>query len=278
MTTSTAAAAHPNGLAQAITGRRCVSYSQVSGYQRCSRQFQYRYVDHLVPECVPSSLAFGSAIHTAVQAQFEARMSGSKSPGIKGLLEAFQGGWRETIGDVPVRYNKDQDENSVRELADRMLRAFLAHGISKPRGEIIGIEEPILASIDPDLPDVLARIDLVTVTKSHVSVVDFKTAKYRWNGSKIIESKPQLALYGELAAPIAQDYRLPVRLHFAVLTKAKATAVNVDTLADDPDDLDRIKEAFGQAWHGIQAGVFVANPSPMNCTTCPYKTTCGVWR
>ena len=44
-----------------------ISYSSVKTYQTCPRKFAFKYIEQVPEEFKPSSLAFGSAFHTAVE-------------------------------------------------------------------------------------------------------------------------------------------------------------------------------------------------------------------
>ena len=38
--------------------------------------------------------------------------------------------------------------------------------------------------------------------------------------------------------------------------------------------IQSIRQQIGQVWAAIQAGNFYPAPSPMNCSTCPYRSRC----
>ena len=81
--------------------------------------------------------------------------------------------------------------------------------------------------LDNDLPDLLAKVDLVTMTDGALHVIDFKTSRSRWSEEKARESGEQLLLYAQIVNGMSQRLNLPVKLHFAVLTKAKKPAVQL---------------------------------------------------
>lgn len=87
-------------------------------------------------------------------------------------------------------------------------------------------------SLDPDLPDLLAKVDLVTQTDGSLHVIDFKTSRGRWNEQKAEESGEQLILYGVTVAGMSVSMGLPVKLHFAVLTKHKTPRVQILPVSD----------------------------------------------
>jgi hypothetical protein len=194
------------------------------------------------------------------------------------LLLAYQAAWRRTVQDagedVPVKYGAKEDEASVQSLAQRTIAAFLASPLATPKGSVLGIEEELRIVLHPDLPDVLARVDLVTMSDTAVYVTDFKTSRSRWNEAKALESSDQLVLYGVSTANMAAQMHLPVKLAFAVLTKAKTPVVQILPVPTDASRIAALTESALQTWSAIVAGNFYPNPGPMNCATCPYQSRC----
>lgn len=202
------------------------------------------------------------------------------------LLSAYHDSWRRQLekareqagADVPVQFSKNQDADTLHELAARMLTAFLASPLANPKGVIVGIEEELRVVLDPELPDLLAKVDLVTQTDGSLHVVDFKTSRSRWNDEKAKESADQLVLYAATVEKMSKSLGLPVRLHFAVLTKHKTPVVQQLPVATDPSRVQMLRESVGQVWQAIQSRNFYPSPSPMNCTTCPFRSRCPVFR
>jgi CRISPR/Cas system-associated exonuclease Cas4 (RecB family) len=270
----------PNRLAQDITGRPYLSHSQLSLMRSCPARFCHRYVEKAPADFVASSLLLGGAIHHALEMHYRARLEGL-SIGLDALLSAFADGWKrqqEDAGqDVPIRFNKGEDRSTLDALARSMIFTFLASPIASPRGEILGVEEELRVVLDPDLPDIIARVDLVTQTEDGLHVVDFKTSRSRWNQEKAIESADQLVLYGATVERMRQHLGLPVKLHFAILTKARTPIVQVLDIPADSGRLATMRQTVAQLWEAIQTGNFYPSPSPMACTTCPYRSRCSVF-
>jgi CRISPR/Cas system-associated exonuclease Cas4 (RecB family) len=179
--------------------------------------------------------------------------------------------------DVPVRFNKNQDIDTLHALAGRMITAFLASALANPKGVILGIEEELRVVLDPALPDVLAKVDLVTQTDGTLHVIDFKTSRSRWTDEKAREGGDQLVLYAATVEKMAHAMGLPVKLHFAVLTKHKTPQVQLLPVATDVGRVAMLREGVAQVWQAIQSGNFYPSPSPMNCSTCPFKSKCPVF-
>jgi len=270
----------PNQLAEQITGRTYLSHSQLSTMRSCPRKFAFLYVEKASADFIPSSLIFGGAIHSALELYFRARLEGLEvSNGA--LLSAYHDGWkrqqRNAGEDIPVRFNKDQDDNSLHSLADRIIASFLASPLASPKGTILGVEEELRVQLDPELPDLLAKVDLVTQTDGCLHVVDFKTSRSRWNEQKAEESGEQLLLYGVTVAGMSRYLGAAVKLHFAIITKAKNPVVQLIPVPTNPERIDALKQSVAAVWSAILAGNFYPSPSPQNCTTCPYRSRCPVF-
>jgi len=54
--------------------------------------------------------------------------------------------------------------------------------------------------------------------------------------------------------------------------------VDVYTLKSAADDRGRLREGFLEAWHAVQAGVFVPSLSFINCPLARIRGAGGVWR
>lgn len=263
--------------AQALTGRPYLSHTQLSTYRSCPRKFAFLYVEKTNPDFQPSALLFGSALHTAMEHHYRARLEGQTvTPGE--LFHAFVGSWNDEVEAraVPIRFNKGEDFGSIREMAQRMIAAFLESPISRPAGRIVAIEERFRVALDNDLPDILAKVDLVTQTTNPGSealhVVDLKTSRSRWNEVRVAESAEQLLLYGQTVRSVSEG--LPIKLHFAVITKAKTPVVQVLDVPSEEPRLDLVRANVGQVWQSARQGNFYPNPSPLSCSTCPFKSKC----
>jgi putative RecB family exonuclease len=255
--------------------RDYISYSAVNTFQRCPLQYFFRYVAGLPEEFVSASLVFGRAMHAAVQFHFEQLLMKSEAPGLDVLLDVFQRAWKETaVGQV--RYGIGEDYNALCKLADRMLWTFLESGFAYPEGTIIGVEEELRGTLSPGLPDLLARVDLIVETADALIVDDFKTARRAWGQDEIFTASTQLLLYSKLVHRLADGK--PIQLQYSVLTKTKAPELNVHPISSAPEEVERTKTMVERVWAAIQAGHFYPNPSPMHCSTCPYRRACQRWR
>ena len=201
----TTVATHPNSVAEKLTGRSYVSFSALSTYRQCPLRYAFRYIEGRPEEVVPSSLVFGGAIHAAIEQHFNELMAGSSAPSLDTLLAAFWDSWRGAGEEATIQFAKSEDLGTVTQLAQRVLAAFQQSDAAEAEGRILGVEEELRGELVPGVPDLLARIDLLTMTDEALVVTDFKTARSRWSSDHADEAGEQLLLYGELARRLTPD-------------------------------------------------------------------------
>jgi putative RecB family exonuclease len=261
-----------------VVGRKrdYISHSAIATYQQCPLRYRFKYIDGLPETVVSSALIFGGAIHSALEFHFTERLCGNEPPSLDQLLDVFQEAWRgRTVEHQDIRFGKGEDHNSLSALADRMLTAFRESPAVTSEDTVIGIEEELRGELIPGVPDLLARIDLLTTTSDALVITDFKTARSRWSQGQAENSSSQLLLYSELARRLMPDRE--VRLRFLVLTKTKKPTVESFDVDVSQHRVHRITKAVEHTWRAIEAGHFYPAPSPMNCPTCPFRSECNAW-
>jgi RecB family exonuclease len=264
----------PRVMAEKSSRRDYLSFSAVSLFAACPLRFYFRYIAGLSEDALTASLMFGAAFHAGVEWHFRELLIGRPGPDIDALLAVFWDTWHARAA-TTIRFTKGEDINTVGQLADRMFAAFQKSAFARPNGTIIGIEEELRGELIPGLPDLLARVDLLVDSGDALELTDFKTSRTRWDADDITDSASQLLLYHELAKNLA-DGR-PLRLRFAVLTKAKSPELSLFPVEADEHQIERTKQVVYQVWRAIQSGHFYPSPSPIHCPTCPYRAPCRAW-
>lgn len=268
-----------NQRALELTGRPYLSFSQIYLMRACPKKFFAHYVAHARPAFIPASLIFGSAVHSAAETHFRAMLAGV-TLGAGDLHQAFRVAWKGQMAasdELPIQYGKDQDESKLDDLGKRMIDAFLASPAAQPAGTLLGIEEEFLITIDPALPDILAKVDLVYESAGAIMVRDFKTSRSKWNQEKATESADQIILYGRMLRDLSRGMEKPMEGEFVVLTKAKAPQVQVLPVPVTAEGIRRTQESIATTWQAVLAANFYPAPSPMNCATCQYRSHCPVF-
>ena len=270
---STTLTTHPNDLIESMTGRRHLSWSQLQSFRRCPRQWHYSHVEHAEPEFVSVALLLGSGFHAAAQHYYEQRLAGGTTD-IDTLKDVFTTTWsaESTERDREVKYGKDDDQDTLADLARRMFESFLASDLANLPGDLIAIEETVKGTIHSEMPDLMARIDVAWVDDAGTHLMDLKTARSRWSNRTAQDNAEQLLLYHRLVRDLDPDQDL--QLHFGVVTKAKTPAVQNLDLEVDEGRVERSIDLMLPVWNAMQAGVDYANPNPMNCSGCGFRGRC----
>ena len=255
-----------------------ISFSSIKTYQTCPRKFAYRYLENVPEEFKPSSLAFGSAFHIAVERVQEARMQGLGVPALHEIMTAFDTAWsNETIG-TDVQFCKEEDAQSLRELAERMLAAYSEYAALETTlptpSQIISIEHSNRFRLLVHVPPIESRIDLLELHGTDLVVSDLKTSRSRWNDTKVQESIPQLVLYATGLLPLMRELGANLIVtKFVIVTKAVKPKVQILQPQCSQEDVVRLKENIAETWSAIQTGLFVKRES-WQCSQCQFKHRC----
>ncbi len=267
----------PTQLALELTGRNYLSHSAITTFMKCPLRFQFSYRQDLPREFVSSSLIFGASIHAAIELHYRELFEGQPSPSHEALMERYEQAWQKEAT-LPVRFGKTETQDSLKDLAARMLKAFQDSELSKLDSQLLGVEEEVRGRIIPGCPDILGRLDLMLLAKDRLRIIDFKTSRSAWNEDQMQASAPQLLLYCELVKPLAQEFGdLPVSIEWIILTKTKSPSVTLHSLSPDPVAIHRIKRTVRSVWSAIKTGHTYPVPSSMNCSSCPFQNACRQW-
>ncbi len=254
-----------------------LSFSSIKMYQACPQRFAFKYVDRLSEEFTPSYFAFGGAFHRAVERIHEAMIAGASVPELDCLLDAYDRAWLELLTERPsVKFSKNEDSGTLRQMAARMLSAFREHTLASPcsGSQIIAIEESVRFCLLADVPPIEMRVDLLELNGRDLIVSDLKTTKSRWNEAKLAQGLPQLILYAHGLMPVLRELgaaRIVPR--FVAVTKAKKPVVQVLQPNATQGDADALKLTIGDTWQRIAKAEFQPRRG-WHCALCPYQTRC----
>ena len=255
-----------------------ISFSSLKTYQTCPRKFAFKYIDQVPEEFKPSSLAFGSAFHSAVERVQEARLQGTKLPGVEDLLAVFDAAWSRETKEQDVQFCKEEDATSLRDLASRMLDAYSAYASLEATlpetAQVISIEHANRFRLLAEVPAIESHIDLLELQGTNLVVTDLKSSRSRWNDAKVQESIPQLVLYASGLLPLMRELgATKIVTKFVVVTKAVKPKVQVLQPQASQDDVVRLRASVSETWSAIQTGLFVKRESWV-CGQCPFKGRC----
>ena len=261
----------PAAIAESLTGRSYLSWSQVQSYQMCPRAFEFIYVLNTAPAFVPSSLLFGSAMHEAFAKVHEAELEGLPTPACDELAARVTNLLSASL--LPVKYSKTETPESLELLSQRMVTAFLAAPAASSPGVPVCIEDRTTGIIDAQIPPIEGKVDYVRLTNDGLVLRDYKTAKSRWNPDKVEEAAPQLRLYATLLDRELEVYGPVQQLEFVVVTKAVKPTVTLHQVARKQESVQACIDQIGAVWDGIRKSVFPTRPG-WPCKSCPFASKC----
>ena len=231
-----------------------MSFSGLYEYTMCPLKFKYNKIDKLIPEFTPATLAFGSGVHSALEAYYKNIQAGKKILDLPVLVNIV----RNSLENDTIRFDKE----SKQELIDKSA-VMLEKAIQMPVGNIIGTEVPVEIEIDSGFK-VIGRIDLLSEESGDLVVTDFKTACKK-PSEKDVNSNLQLTTYSN----VYPDAKLRIR----ALTKTKNPDC-VDIYTDRSDaERTRVKKMFAAVKGSIEANSFFPNEG-WQCAGCQYQYQC----
>jgi len=246
---SVVAPASSNGHGQ--PGEVVLSFSGITSYLDCPRQYWYRHVQHL-PVIQNAEAVHGVILHEVLRRAGELRQRGEAvtKSGLKAIHDAV---W--SVTNFPdARRAPAFKRNGATEL-----EAYRARGgfDAVP----VYVEQPFDAAVDGwKLRGVIDRVDR---TEAGWRIIDYKSGRPVARRRRDL----QVALYA-LGAAAALSLE-PVELEVVYLASGESIRVEkVAALVRDSAD-----EGAGVA-AGIRAGSFEAKPERRRCRLCPYRLAC----
>ena len=113
-------------------------------------------------------------------------------PALDEIMTAFDTAWsNETIG-ADILFCKEVDEVSLHQLAQKMLAVHAEYAALESTlpdtSQVISVEHSNRFRLSADVPPVESRIDLMELQGTDLVVSDLKSARSRWNETKVQES------------------------------------------------------------------------------------------
>jgi DNA helicase-2/ATP-dependent DNA helicase PcrA len=236
-----------------------LSYGQVNDYTECPARYRFAHLIRL-PTAPSHHLVVGKALHAAVQAYHRAQME-DRPMSREALHVELDRHW-ESIGFV-TRAHEDARLASARAALDRFWDEQQAD--SAP---VIGVEQEFAFRFGADR--VRGRMDRVDqAADGTVTVVDYKSGDVQDPATAARRARESLQLAIYALAWEAEHGRPPddLALHFL-------ESGLVGHSQPTPARLEKARNLIAAAAAGIRAGAFEANPGPMRCGGCPFRTIC----
>lgn len=237
-----------------------LSYYPVDDYLTCP--FKYKIAHHLELKPPPNqSLAYGNAVHGAIQAFHRARMDGQPF-GPEDMAAAFKAAWSSAGFDSP------EHEQQRFEFGLGSLRAFMAEEDASGRTPW-RIESRFDAPIDAQTR-VVGRMDRVDrEPDGSVCISDYKTSNKddQKKADEEVRKSLQLGIYA--LAYEAETGKPPDLLELRFTEHGLRASLKPDAAYMEAKRQDVLRAAAG-----MRAGDFTATPEMMACKQCSYAGIC----
>lgn len=251
-----------------------LSWSRIRSYLTCSLSYFFRYISKEKPEFTPGPLAFGSAIHLAMETALVQRMAG-EVPDLDQMVRVFGGALDESEAEAPIRWSEKETRDTVTTQARGMLAVWLEH----PRpGRIIGVEESFDIEVAPWLR-LTGRVDVIEESEdgNFLLLTDLKSSRSAWGDEQVLQGQDQLLLYRDGLRPLIESIGKPVKLAWEVILKQKTPRVERIELSDPPPTAERSIKTATIVLEAIEKQIFVPSPGMMQCHGCPFRAACVAW-
>lgn len=244
------------------------SYSQISSYEMCPRQYKYSYILK-IPLPPNASLSFGNTVHNALRTFYE-KLNAAKqglegfvdTPSMEELLNLYDTYW-ESAG-----YESKDHESKRRDFGRKAMERFYA-SCYKTTEMPIFLEKSFKYSMEGfSVTGKIDRIDLLEVKDGvkHVEIIDYKTGKAK--SQKEANTQWQLVFYALVAE---QLWGVKVdKASYIYVEHGKRVEVSVT----DRRKKNVVKKIDSIA-KKIMAGDFTV-PKSHQCMYCSYQDVCDV--
>ncbi len=270
-----------------------LSYSQLSTYRRCPKQYEYAYIKK-VPRAISTGESFGSSIHNTLKRWGELEMLHAAPAAAPDQLAMF--------GDRSVEKPPSLDIHTLQTLwrtcfiaqgyeSRAEMDAFLARGEqalqhfyqwwSAEKREVFAIEKSFKWELERDTkasPEyagtklgldavITGRLDRVERCDTGLRIIDFKSSRPR--NQSDVDADLQLSIYAQSAKQLWNE---PVR-ELILLFIGEEECLEMRTTRN-ASQLKDAETAIRHVTRRLDNKDFIATPSVEKCRSCPYREIC----
>lgn len=247
------------------------SVTQLRTYLECPYRYYLMYEEKLPWEKVPSGVAFGSAMHRAIERFNRSLIDGQMDE--KSAISVFATEWAIESQREGVEYKNPDEPEELRDKGKRLVQLYSQQFADiKPQAVERVFRLPILdisTGLFESSRDILGKVDLIADDE----VIEVKTSARSVN-QREADTSLQLTLYSWAYRMIfgAEEKALKT---VALLKTAKPTIQIVETYRT-ADDHTRLMELISQVIRAVELRVFYRNPNTRyGCDGCVYRIACG---
>jgi putative RecB family exonuclease len=264
---------------EAVEPRPHISYSQLSMYLRCAKQYEYAYV-HQIKRRPNLAMSVGSGGHKALEWNGHYKIRTGEDAPQSDLLDLASTFIDDFTSELEPADLKGENKGEAKDRAIAAIAIYRARDAIKikPAGVEVEFNLDINEPNKEPIRIINGKIDLIT---TDWSVIDHKFTG-RMKSQPEVDLSPQLTLYGKVVKSLTGTYAkrtgLQVFLPGGARTPPDAKAIYRDASLMTPEAQEkrfaRLAHQFRQAERGIQAGYFNPVDNPITCSWCGYRDIC----
>ena len=248
------------------------SHSRLSSFEKCPKQFHFRYVLRLPAESESVEAFLGKRVHEVVE-KLHLVVREGRVPSLDQVIRRFQANWDEAYDEGRIRIVRSElDSTFYREIGVRSLRNFYRRHYPFDGEETLGIEERVSFALDPAgtyrMQGVIDR--LVRTRDGAIEIHDYKTSQ-RVPPQRALDEDRQLALYQlGLAARLEGASEVRLVWHYLAVDQLRVSRRSAE-------QLEVLRERTIGLIDSIQGEErFEPRPGPL-CGWCEYRDRCPVF-
>jgi len=240
------------------------SVSQLNAFLACPRKYRYRYVDRREPERKSAALAFGAAMHGAIEWYWRERIEG-RVPALSDAQRMFGVEWAAQVSGGDLDFD-DRDPSGMKATGGQLLALFLAGLGDQVPTDVeakfeVEIHDPTTGEVHPT--PLVGYVDFVAPG----IVGELKTASRRTDPSMW---DLQLSAY---SFAMRRKTGLPHKVRVVELVTTKVPKIEVHEVVKTVVDEDWFLEVAIRALQSIALGSDHPVPGWM-CLRCEYAHAC----
>ncbi len=245
------------------------SHSRLSSFEKCPRQFEFRYIQKIASESESIEAFVGKRVHEVLERLYIFASQGML-PGVEKVVDRYHKLWEEAYDAERVRIVREGATVAFyRALGERCVRGYYVRHYPFDEGETLGLEKRVLFPLDEAgayrMQGVIDRIS--RARDGAIEVHDYKTGA-RVPSQRSLDEDRQLALY-QLGLASEYGFDTPFRLVWHYVAK-DVTRVSSRTR----EDLESLRRTTIARIDEIQLATEYPTRKSALCGWCEYREIC----
>ena len=250
------------------------SYSSINQYLRCPLQWFFQRVVEIPVRTSGSGQVLGSAVHAAL-ATYHRSIQANNAVSSDIVVDALVQTWKERESEKRLIFRDGETRDDCVAQGVSLIEAYLL----EPAPErIVAVEHEMIVPIHNSHGEYLEKplvaiSDLITEHDAGLKVTELKTGSRAYSEADVKTSLQPLCY----VHAVTESFFKPVDVEFAVLVKTKTPKVQRCRAPQTRADVGRLGDIVHAIERAITGNAFYPVESPLNCSTCPFRSPCREW-